>query len=247
VRCRNKISKRCTAPVRSRSEVTQLNLNQMQTLTERDYKKILICLTLYITSLFSANTLGIKLMPFLFGTHLSVAVFSFPIVFMMTDVIGEVYGKQMAKNFVYAGILSILLFLLYSFISIVAPWAESGLWAKDGYNLIFGISVRFSIASLVAYAIGEYQDVLSFFFFKKYTGGKYFWLRSNLSNLWSQLLDSTIFMFIAYLGIMPVKTILLIIIPWWIYKVIMGIFFTPLSYLGIRLLKGKQSNVGNSN
>ena len=209
-------------------------------LTERDYKKILICLTLYLSSLFAANTLGIKLMPFLFGTHLSVAVFSFPIVFIMTDVIGEVYGKQMAKNFVFAGILSILVFLFYSFISLVTPWAENGLWAKEGYNLIFSMSFRFSIASIVAYAIGEYQDVLSFFFFKKITGGKMFWLRSNLSNLWSQLLDSTIFMFIAYLGVMPVKTILLIIIPWWIYKVFMGFLYTPISYLGIYLLKGKK-------
>lgn len=222
-------------------------MQQVTNLTERDYKKILICLTIYITSLFAANTLGIKLMPFLFGTHISVAVLSFPIVFIMTDVIGEVYGKKMAKNFIIAGILSILVFLLYSFISMITPWAESGLWAKDGYNLIFSISVRFSIASLVAYAIGEYQDVIAFFFFKKYTGDEYFWLRSNLSNLWSQLLDSTIFMFIAYLGIMPIKTILLIIIPWWIYKVLMGFLFTPLSYLGIRLLKGKNSNANYSN
>lgn len=219
----------------------------MQTLTERDYKKILICLTLYVSSLFAANTLGIKLMPFLFGTHLSVAVFSFPIVFMMTDVIGEVYGKKMAKNFVWAGIISILLFLLYSFISMITPWAESGLWAKEGYSLIFGLSVRFSIASLVAYAIGEYQDVISFFFFKKRIGDKYFWLRSNLSNIWSQLLDSTVFMLIAYFGILPMKTILLIIIPWWAYKVFMGFLFTPLSYLGIRLLRGKDYNANQGN
>jgi len=218
----------------------------MQQLTEKNYKKILICLTLYISSLFAANTLGIKLMPFLFGTHLSVAVFSFPIVFMMTDIIGEVYGKKMAKNFVWAGVISILLFLLYSVISIVTPWAQGGLWAKEGYNLIFGISVRFSIASLVAYAIGEYQDVISFFFFKKRMGDKYFWLRSNLSNLWSQLLDSTIFMLIAYLGVLPMKTILLIIIPWWAYKVFMGFLFTPLSYLGIRLLRGKNNNANLS-
>jgi queuosine precursor transporter len=219
----------------------------MQTFTEKDYKKILICLTLYISSLFAANTLGIKLMPFLFGTHLSVAVFSFPIVFIMTDVIGEVYGKKMAKNFVFAGILSIFIFLLYSFVSMIAPWAKEGLWAQDGYNLIFSLSVRFSIASLVAYAIGEYQDVISFFFFKKYIGEKKFWLRSNLSNVWSQLLDSSIFMFIAYLGIMPVKTILLIIIPWWIYKVFMGFLYTPLSYLGIRLLRGKNYNANQTN
>src|SRR3990170_3801482 len=103
----------------------------MQTLTERDYKKILICLTLYLTSLFAANTLGMKLMPFFFGTHLSVGVFCFPIVFIMTDMIGEVYGKKMANNFVLAGVLSILLFLIYSLVSTLMPWAHEGLWVKD--------------------------------------------------------------------------------------------------------------------
>lgn len=209
----------------------------MQTLTERDYKKILICLTLYITSLFAANTLGIKLMPFLFGTHLSVAVFSFPIVFIMTDVIGEVYGKKMANNFVIAGIISIVLFLLYSFISTITPWAQEGLWVSKGYGQIFGLSARFAIAGLVAFAVAEYQDVISFFFFKKHIGEKYFWLRSNLSNIWSQFFDTVIFMSIAFIGVYPIKTILLIIIPWWIYKVLMGVLYTPLSYFGIYFLK----------
>ncbi len=214
----------------------------MQTLTDRDYKKILICLTLYITSLFAANTLGIKLMPFLFGTHLSVAVFCFPIVFIMTDVIGEVYGKKMANNFVIAGVISILLFLFYSFISTIAPWAGASLWIKDGYSQIFGLSARFSIASVVAFIVAEYQDVLSFFFFKKQIGEGHFWLRSNLSNIWSQFFDSSIFLLIAYLGVLPFGTILLIIIPWWLYKVVMGFLYTPLSYLGIYLLKGKNNN-----
>ena len=209
----------------------------MQTLTERDYKKILICLTLYITSLFAANTLGVKLMPFLFGTHLSVAVFSFPIVFIMTDVIGEVYGKKMANNFVIAGVISIILFLIYTFLSTITPWATNGLWVKDGYNQIFGLSARFSIASVVAFIIAEYQDVVSFFFLKNRIGDKYFWLRSNLSNIWSQFFDSAIFMLIAYVGILPLSTIFLIIIPWWLYKIIMGALYTPFSYLGIHILK----------
>lgn len=209
----------------------------MQPLTERDHKKIIICLTLYLTSLFAANTLGIKLMPFLFGTHLSVAVFSFPIVFVMTDVIGEVYGKKMAKNFVLAGIVSIVLFLFYSLLSRIAPWSADSLWVKEGYNQIFSLSARFAIASVAAFAIAEYQDVFSFFFFKQNLGGKYFWLRSNLSNIWSQFLDTVIFMSIAFAGVYPWGTIVAIIIPWWLYKVAMGIFYTPISYLGVHLLR----------
>src|SRR3989344_4007794 len=90
----------------------------MPTLTERDTKKILIALAIYLASLFAANTLGLKIAPFLFGLHVSVAVFSFPFVFLTTDVIGEVYGKKIAKLFVLCGFVSIVLFLLYSLISL---------------------------------------------------------------------------------------------------------------------------------
>jgi len=211
-------------------------------LSHKDYKKLFICLTLYITSLFAANSLGIKIMPFLWGTHLSVGILSFPIVFIMTDIIGEVYGKKISKIFVLSGIISIILFTFYSLISIIVPWANEGLWVKDSYNQIFGITARISIASLLAFVIAEYQDVFSFFFFKKKFNNKYFWLRSNLSNIWSQLLDSTIFMFVAFLGIYSSQTIIMIIIPWWLFKIAMGFAYTPLSYLGIYLLRGCNKN-----
>lgn len=220
----------------------------MQTLTEKDYKKILICLALYVSSLFAANTLGLKIMPFLFGSHLSVAVFSFPIVFLMTDVIGEVYGKRWAKLFVRSGFISTALFIGYSLLSLWLPWASEGLWAKEGYNLIFGISGRIALASLVAFIVAEYQDVFTFFFVREKLGPKFFWLRSLLSNLWSQLLDSVLFMVIAFAGIYDTKTLVSIIITWWLYKVVMGFAYTPLSYLAIKLLRGNpNANQSNQN
>lgn len=173
----------------------------MNSLTDSQLKKLTIALAIYLTSLFAANTLGLKLMPFLFGTHLSVAVFSFPVVFLMTDVIGEVYGKKIAQGFVLAGFISTTLFILYSLLSLWMPWSTDGLWVKEGYNLIFGISARVALASLVAFAVAEYQDVVTFFFFRQRQGEKKFWLRSFLSNLWSQLLDTALFMLIAFAGI----------------------------------------------
>lgn len=211
-------------------------------ISHRSLVKLLSALSIYITSLIAANTLGLKIMPFLFDSHLSVGVFSFPIVFLMTDVIGEVYGKKMARMFVTAGFISTLLFILYSFISIAMPWSESGLWAKESYDQIFGISIRIAIASLVAFAVGEYQDVFTFFFLKGKLGDKLFWLRSNLSNLWSQLLDTVIFMFIAFLGVYPFPVLISIIITWWLYKALMGILYTPLSYLAIKILNSNHDS-----
>jgi hypothetical protein len=209
-------------------------------ITRKSFKKMILALTIYLSSLFAANTLGLKIMPFIFGSHLSVAVFSFPIVFITTDVIGEVFGKRIAKLFVLAGFISSALFILYSLVSLAMPWDPKGLWAEESYNTIFGVSARMAFASLVAYAIAEYQDVFSFFFFRKMWGNKLFWLRSLLSNIWSQLLDSSIFMVIAFLGVYETRTLIGIIITWWIYKVAIGFLYTPLSYLAIKILRDKE-------
>ncbi len=217
----------------------------MDELKPKDQKKVFICLVIYITALIASNTLGIKVMPFFFGTHLSVSVFYFPFVFIMTDVIGEVYGRALAKKFVMAGCIAVIAFMIFNIISVLMPWSGAGMWAHDSYNTLYSVSIRVSIASVLAFIIGEYQDVLAFFFFKAKTGGKHFWLRSNLSNVWSQFLDTVIFMVVAFAGIYPTHTLILIIIPWWIYKILMGIAYTPLSYLGIRMLRGKNENLEN--
>ena len=211
----------------------------MMQLSETAFRKLVIALALYLTSLFAANTLGLKIMPFLFGTHLSVAVFSFPVVFLMTDVVGEVYGKKIARMFVLAGFIAVVLFIIYSLISVSMPWSDAGAWVHKSYNQIFGITIRIAIASVVAFIVAEYQDVVSFFFFRNLWGEKNFWLRSNLSNLWSQLLDSILFMTIAFYGVYSNHTLITIIFTWWLYKVAMGILYTPLSYVGIYLLREK--------
>lgn len=204
-------------------------------------QKIFFALTLYIVSLIASNTLGIKLMPFLFGTHLSVAVFAFPMVFLMTDVIGEVYGKAMSRLFVKMGIYTNIIYLLFNIIANLMP-SSPDFFMQDAYGQIFGLSVRFALASLAAFAIGEYQDVFSFFFLRAKLGGKHFWLRSNLSNLWGQLIDSAVWSLIAFAGVYPLKVIVMIIVPWWLFKFAMGVIYTPLSYLGIWFLRQEEKS-----
>lgn len=214
----------------------------MTQLSEGAFRKLLLALGIYITALLASNTLGLKIMPFLFDSHLSVGVFMFPIVFLMTDIVGEVYGKKIAKFFVLAGIVSTLLWIAFTFISLAMPWSPDGGWAMGSYETIFGVSLRIAIASIVAFAIAEYQDVISFFFFKKTVKAGGFWVRSNLSNLWSQLLDTVLFMGIAFYGVYETPVLLSLMVTWWLYKVAMGVLYTPLAYVGIKLLRDKDGS-----
>ncbi len=216
----------------------------MNHLTQKDLTKLFVAFALYLTALIAANTLGLKTMPFLFGTHVSVAVISFPIVFIMTDVVGEVYGKSIARLFVLGGAISTILFILFSVISVLLPWSDSSTWAQDGYNTLFTVTTRMGIASVIAFIVAEYQDVFTFFALKKKIGGgtdgsagKLFWLRSNLSNIWSQFLDTVLWNTIAFAGVYSTGALSELILTWWLYKIAMGVIYTPLSYLGIALLK----------
>ena len=213
-------------------------------LSESSLKKLLIALAVYVTSLVAANTLGLKIMPFLFDSHLTVGIIMFPVVFLMTDVVGELYGKRVAKFFVLAGIVSNLLWVAYSFIALNLPWADAEHWAHGSYETIFGLTIRIAIASVVAFAIAEYQDVFSFFFLKAKLGEKLFWLRSLLSNVWSQFLDSVIFMVVAFYGVYSNETLVKVTITLWLFKVLVGFLYTPLSYAGLYLLKEKKPHAG---
>lgn len=208
----------------------------MPQLSERDMLKVAIVFGLYLTSLIASNTLGLKIVPFWF-THISTAIFMFPFVFMTTDVIGEVYGKRLARFFVLAGFVSTALFIVYSALALLPPWDAAGSWLQSSYDTVFAVSLRISIASLVAFIVGEYQDVVTFFFIKNRLGEKNFWLRSNISNLWSQFLDTSLFMVIAFYGVYPNDVLISLILSWWLFKVAIGVLYTPLSYLGIYLLR----------
>lgn len=211
----------------------------MQAITDAGLRKLALLLSIYITALLASNTLGLKIMPFLFGSHLSVGVFMFPFVFLMTDVVGEVYGKRVAKFFVYAGFASTALFIIFSVLSLALPWSADGAWAQSGYDTIFAVSLRISIASLIAFIVGEYQDVLSFFFFRAKWGGRFFWLRSFIAGLWSQFLDTVLFMIIAFYGVYPNSVLFSLIVSWWLYKVLMGALYSPLMYAGLWFLREK--------
>ena len=203
------------------------------TLDARSTRKIFIALAIYLASLFASNTLGLKIMPVPFGLHVSVSVFFFPFVFLMTDVIGEVYGKRLAKYFVLAGFVSTVLFVLYSLLSLAMPWDPAGLWVQASYGQVFGVTARIATASVIAFIVGEYQDVISFFFFRDRWSGKKFWLRSMFATVWSQFLDTVLFMSIAFYGVYSNHTLLGIIISWWLFKTAMGVLYTPLLYAGL--------------
>lgn len=197
-----------------------------------------LLLGLFIVSLVLANTLGTKIVSLL-GARVSVGIFFMPLLFLITDIVAEVHGKQKAKSFVYISVFVLFFTLAAMYVCInLDPYTD---WPnQESYAIVFGASLRMTIASVIAFIFSQFHDVWAFHYIKKKTKGRYLWLRNNLSTAGSQLIDTTLFMFIAFYGIAPkfdFMFIIWLIIPYYLFKIFFALIDTPLVYLGVWWLR----------
>ncbi len=211
----------------------------MHETTALDTKEMFL-FALYITSMVLVNTIGSKIIT-LFGVRVSVGIFFMPVLFLVTDIVGEVKGHKHATLFVRMSILMLGLLFVMTAISVKIP-AHPTWDLQEQYSQVFGMSMRMSLASLASFAVSQNIDIRIFMLFKKISKGKNLWLRNNISTATSQFFDTVIFMFIAFYQLTPKFTVAYVfslIIPYWIFKVIFALIDTPLCYLGVKWLSKK--------
>lgn len=167
---------------------------------EKTNKNLLILNGIFITSLLIANVVSAKIVTF-GGLVIPAAIVAYPLTFLMTDVIGEIWGKEQANETVKLGFICQLISLILIGLAIilpVAPFADN----QAEFKGIMAQSFRVVAASLVAYYCSQSWDVWVFHKIReKGTGNK--WLRNNLSTMTSQIIDTAIFITIAFIGSVP--------------------------------------------
>ncbi len=189
-------------------------------------------------SKFDFNILGFEHLSF----ELTCGVLLWPVVFIMTDIINEYYGKKGVKLLSYIAAAMISFAFIVVFIAIHTTPAEW--WIISGssklvsnmqyaYFAIFGQGLWIIIGSLVAFLFGQIIDVTLFHWLKKKSGEGNLWLRSTGSTLVSQLIDSFVVLFIAfYIGNnWTMEKVLAICTVNYIYKFSVAILLTPLLYI----------------
>lgn len=204
--------------------------------------KLTILTGIFIASLLSANLLGSKVTT-IFGIAMSVGVFALPFTFLVTDAVGEVFGRKKAQNIVHAAVIAQVLVLILTVISIKAVPANRFTYNEE-YRLVFENSIRVMIASLIAFLVSQTHDVWAFDFWKKKTHGKMLWLRNNASTFVSQAIDTLLFMFIAFYGINERFTVAFIFqlsVTYWIIKLVFALIDTPFVYAIVNWLKKEES------
>ncbi|MFH1784174.1 MAG: queuosine precursor transporter [bacterium] len=196
---------------------------------EKRQRILIILVSIFAASLAIASVLASKIL-MIAGLVFPAGVLAYSITFPITDVISEVWGKKRANQVVISGFFALLVVLILARVSILLPAA--GFWQKgEAFNSIIASTTRIIIASFVAYLISQFHDVWAFHFWKKVTKGKHLWLRNNASTLVSQLIDTVVFITIAFYGTMPLMGL---IKGQYLVKAAIAIIDTPLVYLIVR-------------
>jgi len=197
---------------------------------------------IFIASLVTCNLIANKFVTVDLGFKVfivSAGILPYPLTFLVTDLISELYGQRKANLVVFSGFIASLFVLLFLWLGGQFNSIPDSLVNDEIYNSVFQNAWRLIAASMIAYLFAQFVDVRIFHFWKKLTNGKYLWLRNNGSTIASQLVDTTLVICILFVGVWNTDQILSAIIDGWIFKMLMALLDTPIIYGIIYLLKGK--------
>ena len=213
---------------------------RLDSATQRYEQLFAFFMALFVTFVLLTNTVGVKLFT-LAGVTLPVSILWYPLTFLVTDIVSEVYGSRRARYLVIMGFCMSVLLLGFSLIGVVMPAASVYALGED-YRNIFGPIWRLLFGSMAAYLLAQMIDVQLFHFWKRLTRGKHLWLRNNGSTMLSQLVDSVVVNMIFLYKNPAVFSgtfgdLLGIIFGVYVAKLLIAAADTPLCYLGVRLVE----------
>lgn len=195
----------------------------------------LVLASLFITSLVTSNLIFQKFFhwnPFgIFEFELSVGIIAYPVTFLVTDIISEVYGRKRANKVVIAGLFASAFALLIVIVSSVAPATEWSPISNYTFDKVFGFTFIAVGASLAAYLIAQFFDVQIFHFWKRVTKGKHLWFRNNASTFASQFIDTfTVLFLLCSFEVIEWDLFWILLGNGFLFKVLFALFDTPIIY-----------------
>ena len=207
----------------------------------------LILAALFIASLVTSNVIFQKFFswePFgWYRFEISVGILPYPITFLITDILSEIYGKKKANQVVIAGIFASFFSMLIILVADLSPTINNSPVNSETFHQVFGLSPLAVFASMVAYLFAQFIDIRIFHFWKQLTKGKHLWLRNNFSTFTSQFIDTfTVLFLICSFKILPWNMFSSLLMSGFLFKVIIAALDTPILY-GVIFIFRKKFNL----
>ena len=206
----------------------------------------LILSGIFIASLVSCNLIFQKFfeieiwLPFV-GNYTfaqSVGLLPYPITFLVTDIISEIYGKDRANQVVTSGLVASIFMLIVVTMADIIPMAPWSPVDSNTFHKVFGLSAAAVFASMMAYLFAQYVDIRIFHFWKRLTKGKHLWLRNNASTVFSQFIDtSAVLLLLCFFGVIGWERFGVLLLNGFLFKVFFAAFDTPFVYMIVYYLR----------
>lgn len=197
---------------------------------------------LFITALVVSNLIFQKFFYWdFFGIYtfeISVGILPYPITFLITDIVSEVYGRKKANQMVTTGIFASFFSLLIVYISAAVPSTTWSPVDDSLFTTVFGATAIAVFASMMAYLLAQYIDIQLFHFWKRLTKGKHLWLRNNFSTFLSQLVDTaTVLLLLCSFNKIEWSLFGGLLLSGFLFKVLVAITDTPFLYAAVFALR----------
>jgi queuosine precursor transporter len=203
----------------------------------------LLLASLFLAALVVCNLIARKFVTVDLGFHqfvVSAGILPYPITFLVTDLISEIYGRRRANLLVTAGFLASIFVLGVVWLGAQFPSVPFSPVSDEAYhNVIATDAWRTVFASMLAYLVAQYIDVYLFEFWRHLTHGRHLWLRNNGSTIVSQMVDSSLVIFVLFYGNEEwgAEKMLTTIRDMWMFKSLMALADTPFFYWGTAVLQ----------
>ena len=170
--------------------------------------------------------------------ELSVGILPYPITFLITDLISEIYGKKRANQVVVTGIFASFFSMGILLIANEVPAIKNSPIDDETFNQVFALSPIAALASMIAYLLAQFVDIRIYHFWKNLTQGKMLWLRNNFSTFSSQLIDTVLVVgLLSIFGVLEWKLFWGLVISGFLFKIIVAALDTPLLYLFVGIFR----------
>lgn len=198
----------------------------------------MVIVALYVTSLITANTVAVKVLHVNAFTA-DAGILTFPIAYIVGDVLTEVYGYAAARRVIWLGFICNALAVGIYQLAMVLP-AESTWDGGPAYDRIFGSTPRLLLASMCAYLVGSFVNAYVLARMKIWTEGRWLWTRTIGSTVVGEGLDTVVFVLIAFGGVFSGQVIWEMMYTNWMIKVGYEVVATPITYKVVNALKARE-------
>ncbi|MGD1948295.1 MAG: queuosine precursor transporter [Leptolyngbyaceae cyanobacterium] len=199
--------------------------NQLST---RGFRHLDTITALFVTVLLISNVASTKIVDFGWFTF-DGGTLLFPLSYIFGDILTEVYGYARSRKVIWTGFIAALImsatFMVVGALPSAADWPY-----QEAYDQILGLTPRIVTASLIAYVVGEFSNSFILAKLKVATQGRRLWIRTISSTLVGQVLDTALFIAIAFWGLFSPSLMVTLIVSNYIFKCGVEILFTPVTY-----------------